>query len=389
MSWKLLFRLECRHIMRNEAILLTVFGGLLLYAFLYPRPYLKQTPHNQQIAVINADGSQLSRKLERMVNASSLLAIKSHAFSIEEAQQMLMERKIGGLLVIPENFYRDLMLGRSPTLSYAGDASYFLVYSTIIEGLATISATLAAEVKVAHMVIDGVPLATAAKLYTPVKLSSNAVFNAPQGYLDYVLPAVFIIILHQTLFIVIGLHAGPAIPQVKPNYTRYFSAWQLVLIRGSIFACLYLVMSTLYLGFVLNYYGVHHWASIQDIYIILLPFLIATTAISLCIAEFLPTRDYSTIVGVMTSLPIVFSCGFIWPLESIPVPINLIADLIPAKPMILGILKINQMGASLQEIKPHFIQLWSLSFIYTLSAIGIVSFKQKKNQQGISRITQQ
>ena len=28
----------------------------------------------------------------------------------------------------------------------------------------------------------------------------------------------------------------------------------------------------------------------------------------------------------MTSLPIVFSCGFIWPLESIPLPINLIAD---------------------------------------------------------------
>jgi ABC-2 type transport system permease protein len=380
MSWRLLFSLECRHIIRNQALLLTVIGGLLLYAFLYPRPYLKQTPHNQRIAVINADGSQLSRQLERMVNASSLLTIESHAYSIKEAQQMLMEREIGGLLVIPENFYKDIMLGRSPTLSYAGDASYFLVYGTIIEGLATISATLAAEVKVAHMVVDGMPIATAAKLHSPIRLSSNAVFNAHQGYLDYVLPAVFIVILHQTLLIVVGLHTAPSKPPIKPNYARYFSPWKLVLVRGSIFVFIYLIAATFYLGFVLNYYGVHHWASIGDIFKILVPFLIATTGLSLCISPFLPSRDYATIIGLMTSLPVVFSAGFIWPISSIPMPINLIADFIPAKDMILGILKINQMGANLQEIRPHFVQLWSLSFIYILSAIGIFAYKQRKQK---------
>ena len=36
------------------------------------------------------------------------------------------------------------------------------------------------------------------------------------------------------------------------------------------------------------------------------------------------------------------------------------------------------MGASLQEIRPHFVQLWSLSVIYMLSAIGIVAYRKKK-----------
>ena len=55
---------------------------------------------------------------------------------LADAKQALLNQEIGGFLVIPENFYKDLLLGKSPTLSYAGDASFFLVYGTIIEGLA-------------------------------------------------------------------------------------------------------------------------------------------------------------------------------------------------------------------------------------------------------------
>ncbi|MDO6685553.1 MULTISPECIES: ABC transporter permease [unclassified Agarivorans] len=372
MSWWVLLRLELRRILANRALLLTVFGGLLLYAFLYPQPYIKQTSLQQPITVINADGSQLSRQLIRMVNASPLLEVTSQVASIEQAQQLLVERKVGGLLVIPENFYRDVLMGRSPTLSYAGDASYFLVYGTIVQGLAETSATLAAQVKVAKMVVDGVPISLASQLHSPVQLSTNAAFNAHQGYLDYVIPAVFIVILHQTLLIAIGLHASPTKPAIKPNLVRFFPAWKIVVVRSILFVAIYWLMSSFYIGVVLDYYGVHHWANVADIYKLLLPFLLAASGLAMCIASLLPKRDYATIVGLMTSLPIVFACGFIWPLSSIPMPINIIADLIPAKPMVLGMLKMNQMGASFSEIQHHFIHLWSLAGCYFALAVAMV-----------------
>lgn len=379
MTWLILLQIEARRILANRALLLTVFGGLLLYAFLYPQPYIKQTPLQQPIAVINADGSQLSRQLIRMVNANPLLQVSQQVSSIEEAQQLLVDRQVGGLLVIPKHFYRDVLLGRSPTLSYAGDASYFLVYGTIVQGLATTSATLAAQVKVAQMVVDGVPSSLASTLYSPVKLSANAAFNAHQGYLDYVIPAVFIVILHQTLLIAVGLHAGPSSPATKPNMSRFFPAWKIVMVRSLLFIAIYWLMSSFYIGVVLDYYGVHHWASIGDINKLLLPFLLATSGLAMCIASILPNRDYATIVGVMTSLPIVFVCGFIWPISSIPMPLNIVADLVPAKPMVQGMLKMNQMGASFQEIQAHFTHLWMLAVCYFSLATAMLYWQTKSS----------
>ncbi|WP_406610037.1 ABC transporter permease [Agarivorans sp. JK6] len=385
MNTCLLLRIELRRILSNRALILTVFGGLLLYAFLYPQPYLNQTPLQQPIAVINADGSQLSRQLIRMVDASPLLKVTSQVASIEEAQQQLVEREVGGLLVIPEHFYRDVLMGRSPTLSYAGDASYFLVYGTIVQGLASTSGTLAAQVKVAKMVADGIPLALASTLHSPIQLNANAAFNAHQGYLDYVIPAVFIVILHQTLLIAVGLHAAPA-PTSQSTLLRRASPWQLVLVRSLLFSLIYSLMSSFYFGVVLNLYGVHHWANIAHICQLLLPFLIATAGLAQCIAVMLPKRDYATIVGLMTSLPTVFVCGFIWPLSSIPPAINIIADLVPAKPMVLAMLKLNQMGASFSEIQGHFAHLWILAITFSSLALTLLHMQKAKATPSLNKV---
>ena len=44
MSWWDICKNELRAVFTNQAILLTVFGGVLLYSFLYPLPYTKQIP---------------------------------------------------------------------------------------------------------------------------------------------------------------------------------------------------------------------------------------------------------------------------------------------------------------------------------------------------------
>ena len=93
-----------------------------------------------------------------MVDATTQVNIVKRAHSIEEAKKQFLQGDVRGVLVIPEHFYRDLLLGKSPILSYAGDASYFLVYGTIVEGLAKAGAALAAKATVSKLLIDGIPL---------------------------------------------------------------------------------------------------------------------------------------------------------------------------------------------------------------------------------------
>ena len=226
MSWWDICRHEWRAIFTNPAILLTVFGGVLLYSFLYPLPYAQQVPRDQEVVVVNLDNSQFSRRLERMVDATPQVRLGRRAYSLEEAQNVLVEQKLAGILVIPENFYRDLLQGTRPTLSFAGDASYFLVYGTVLEGMAAAGNTLAAEVKVRRMIMSGQTLALASEQYSAIRMNLQPVFNPTMGYVNYVIPAIFILILHQTLIMGAGILGGgqneqPAAGVKAPAKLRY------------------------------------------------------------------------------------------------------------------------------------------------------------------------
>lgn len=47
------------------------------------------------------------------------------------------------------------MQGKSVTVSYSADASYFLIYGAIAQSLATVGGTAGAEVKVARLLAQG------------------------------------------------------------------------------------------------------------------------------------------------------------------------------------------------------------------------------------------
>lgn len=174
-------KLELKAVLTNPVVVLTVFGGVIFYSFLYPLPYSQQTPREQPISVVNLDQSQTSFQLERMVDATPNVQVVQRDHTIEQAKQAFINGEITGFLVIPEHFYKDLMLGKSPVLAYAGDASLFLVYGTVVEGLAQAGGTLAAKAKVSKLLIDGVPLELASQQYSATRLNAKPTFNPRMG----------------------------------------------------------------------------------------------------------------------------------------------------------------------------------------------------------------
>ncbi|BDU37059.1 ABC transporter permease [Vibrio nigripulchritudo] len=361
-----LIRDELKAIFSHPAIVLTVFGGTLFYSFLYPLPYANQVAQEQQITVVNLDKSQTSYQLERMVDATPQVSIVSRTHTVEDAKAQFLAHEVRGILVIPEHFYRDMMLGKSPVLSYAGDASYFLVFGTVVEGLAQASGTLAAKAKVAKLVSDGLPLSQAAELYSPVHLNLKPTFNPEMGYVDYVVPAVFVLILHQTL--IMGTGILTASQRNRKGYWNEYSATELTLTRIVIFGLLYVALSLYYFGFSFNFYEINRLAGIGDLFILLVPFLIGAGAIGIVLGGILPRVELVTLLVLVSSMPLIFTAGFIWPLESIPAPLVWLANVLPSSPAIQGFLKINQMGAEIWQIKDVVAQLWILAAIWSFLA---------------------
>nr|WP_194704486.1 ABC transporter permease [Vibrio sp. S11_S32] len=379
-SWWQVFRYECRAIFTNPALLLTVFGGVVMYSFLYPLPYSQQLPREQQIVVVNLDNSATSRELERMVDATPQVKIVQHAYSLKDAQSLFNQGEVHGILMIPKNFARDLLLGKSPTLAYAGDAAYFLIYGTVVEGLATAGGTLSAKAKVSRMVMSGDNLVLASEQYAPVKLSMQPVFNPTNGYVNYVVPAVFVLILHQTLLIAAGLVGGEQNESCRAGINGYWQRsraldrWSA---RLMILLLTYIPLALYYFGFSFEFYGISRLASIGNILAMLMPFLAAVIGLGMVMGELIPRRELATLIVVLSSLPLVFCAGFIWPTTELPLVLKYLAQLAPSTPAINGFLRLNQMGASFTQVLPYWGLLWLQAFGYGGLALWMMARKSK------------
>ncbi|WP_086981781.1 ABC transporter permease [Vibrio aphrogenes] len=379
MNWWQVFRCEIKGILTNPALLLTVFGGVVMYSFLYPLPYSQQLPREQSIVVVNLDNTAKSRQLERMVEATPQVNITEHAYSLDAAKQLFNQGKVHGILLIPRHFSRDLLLGRSPTLAYAGDAAYFLIYGTVVEGLATAGGTLSAQAKVSRMVMSGENLVLAAQQYAPIKLSMQPVFNPTNGYINYIVPAVFVLILHQTLLIAAGLLGGSINEQrhaQQGGYWQHCQPFDMWSARGLLLLLIYIPLVMYYFGFSFDFYGVSRLASISNLFVLIIPFLLAVIALGMIMGELIPRKELATLIVVLSSLPLVFCAGFVWPTAELPFALQILAQLAPSTPAINGFLRLNQMGASLEQVLPYAWQLWLQSAIYGGLALWLMQRKR-------------
>ncbi len=369
MSWRQLIAAEGRAIFTHPAVLLIVFVGVVFYSFLYPLPYVRDVPIEQQVVVVNLDGSQLSRRLERMVDATPQVRLVDHADSLDEAGRMLLDRHLAGILVIPKHFHRDLLLGRRPVLSFAGDATYFLVSGTVIEGMNAAARTLAGEVRAGQLLKTGTPQAGLPERMTAVRLNVRPVFNSGMGYVQYVIPAVFVLILHQTLVMAAGiLTAGQRGRREEDGYWRRCPAWRLLAVRCLVFGLIYAGLVLYYFGPAFAMYGIDRLADIGELWALTVPFLLAAVTLGVCLGRLLARPEEVTLVVVLSSMPLVFASGFIWPESAIPPAIVHMVQIVPAVPAIKSFVLLNQMGAGLPAVLPLWGQLWLHCLVYGLLA---------------------
>jgi hypothetical protein len=74
-----------------------------------------------------------------------------------------------------------------------------------------------------------------------------------------------------------------------------------------------------FFGFCFDHYNIVRTAEPAALWLFTLPFLLATTWLGVVLGALFTRRDLPTQV-LVSSLPLVFLAGFIWPLELIPTP---------------------------------------------------------------------
>ena len=107
----------------------------LIYGFIYTNEVVREVP----VIVVDDSHSSLSREFIRKVDATADVEIKTYCSNMEEAKQLMKERKAYGLIYVPSNFSKDIALGKQTKVSIYCDMSGLLYYKGILLSATAVS----------------------------------------------------------------------------------------------------------------------------------------------------------------------------------------------------------------------------------------------------------
>ena len=382
------FRHEFRRIFTVRSAFSVIVLGALFYAFFYPQPYLNEALRNVPIAVVDRDGTQSSRDFTRRVDATPDVAITQQLPDLASAEREVFARRVDGILVIPQNFERELLHGRRSPVALYADASYFLIYQRVAGAVAAVARTVGAEIETARLIAVGVDPAIAAVAPDPMPLTAVPLFNPEGGYATYVLPAALVLILQQTLLMGVGLLS--TLPGADPGEsdTGRRRPSPVAIVAGKLLAYLSLeaVILPAYLIVLPYLYGLPRLGGIIPILIFAVPFVLSVSGLGFVVAGIFRRPVRVQLILAAAGLPLFMVAGFSWPSEAIPPVIRLVSYLVPSTSAIDGFVKLSQLGAPLASVNSEFLTLSALAILYNLVALLLMVWRTEPSSPRLSSL---
>ncbi|WP_163499893.1 ABC transporter permease [Helicobacter suis] len=346
---------EFKAIFTNFAVLFIIIGGPLFYAFLYPLPYKNDIVTHQKIALVDKDQSFLSYKLTQLLEATQEMSIAYFPSSLQEAKKLLEEEKVYGIVFIPEFFEKHVYTGVPASVEFYANANYFLIYGAIAQATLSTIQDLSHKIKIDRERF----LTNQSGEHELFSLQTIPLYNYSLGYLNYALSHVLLFILHQTLLIGTAILTTTT-PKCFPNLLESLS---FILIRCFCFSFIYLFLVLLYLGVLFTYYGIHTHANPLALLIFAMIFIFSTASCGVLLGTFLSKPVQATQIVLLSSLPLIFMMGFIWPAELMPSFLQILLQVVPATHALSGMVMLNQMGANLSVVIKHIGALMAISLV--------------------------
>lgn len=365
---------ELKAVVKDQGVLIFFILVPLGYPLLYTFIYTNETVHEVPAAVVDDNRSSLSREYLRLVDAGADLCIVSHCSDMEEAKELLKNGKAYGIIYIPKSFSRDIAKGVQTRVTLYCDMSGMLYYKAMLTSNTNASLMMNKQIKIERA---GNTTARQDEVSTaPIEYEDISIFNSQNGFASFLIPAVLILIIQQTLLLGVGLSAGTArennrFRDLVPMSRHYHGTLRIVLGKSLTYFMIYAVMSAYMLCLVPKMFGLVQIAQASTLAAFILPYLLSCIFFAMTCSIFIHHREACMMIYVFTSLPLLFISGISWPGSAIPGFWEIVSYIFPSTFGINGFVRINNMGASLADVATEYRMLWIQTGIYFLTTCAV------------------
>ena len=372
-----IFNTELRRVFHDGGVLIIFFLATLAYPFLYKCMYWNEQITDIPVAVVDLSNSTESRDFIHKWSAAPEVKLTHFCTSMEEAEILLRDQKVHGIIYFPRDYAKQLAdpLGQAHISLYC-DMSSFLYMKGIYLSCNMVMLESMQRVQIDRYEKMGYGEEFAWELVQEAPYTETILFAPTGGYGSFLVPAVLVMILHQTLFFGICMIAGTIREEKSelyriPGRRRGYSAFRTIIGRGAAYFVIYYVLAAILLGVFPRLFDLPHVGNIWDILRFNVPFILSVIFMSMCVGFFIRNREAGMVLLISTSLIFLFIAGISWPKEMVPTGWKFVAAFIPYTWAANGFIHINSMGASLWDVRTEYIALWIQAAGYFTLAVAM------------------
>lgn len=341
----------------------------LLYAYLYSREVVREVP----VVVVDECRSTTSREFLRKSDATPDLKIVSYCSDMEEARNLMHRHKAYGVIHIPAEFERTLSEGRQATVNLYCDMSGLLYYKAMLSGCTIVSLDMNRDIQIQRL--SGLSDWEKEAMTMPIENEYITMFNPTNGFQAFLIPAVLILVLQQTLVLGVAMLAGTEHERRRSGALilgqEYGNPIVVLAGKGLAYLLVYGFTATYVLCFVPWLFHMPQLWQLPTLVAFIVPFLLASIFFAICISFFVRDRESCFLLFVFVSVPLIFMSGISWPTSNMPAFWKVFAQLFPSTHGVNGFARINTAGALLQDVRTESITLWIQSGVYFMLSLLI------------------
>lgn len=348
---------------RKMMIVLFFFPVFLLAIFGYA---INFDVHHIQIAVLDQDKSEDTRKFVNMLTSSDYFDITAVINSTSQINKVLDERSAQAVIIIPENFSRLRYSAQDSKIQVLVDGVNGNTATIILNYLSQATYNFSNKFSKDRFAFVG------RKMYEPLEFHPVFWYNPSLESTVYLIPGLIAMIMIVTGVIAIAMSLVKEKEQgtIEQINVSPLNSFELIIgktVPQAIFtlliACLILVASHFMFGITVK--GSYFWLLITTFL-----FTLSALSMGILISAIAESQQVAFQVASLASmLPSIILSGFIFPIESMPAFIQLLTNLTPAKFYTVILRDILVKGVGVEAFFDQMIYLMIFTAILTTLAI--------------------
>jgi ABC-2 type transport system permease protein len=359
-------------VVKDEGVLIFFIVVPIVYPLLYSWIYNNETVHEVPVCVVDMSNTALSREFVRKCDASPDIRVAYYAQDLDEGKSLVSRQLVKGIYFIPPDFETNILRMKQGIVSVYCDMSLMLTYKAIYQTSMLVSMEMGKQIQTK---MSGLYTSREEAISArPLEYEDVPLFNPKGGYGSFVLPAVLMLILQQTLVLGIGLSAGttreenPLGALVPVGDKRYESSFAIVFGKALVYFMIYAVMGAWLVAAVPRLFHFPQLATWQSLLTIMLPYTLACIFFGIVVSCLVKYRENVMLIMVFVSVPLLFLTGVSWPQIEIPGFWQGVSCLFPSTFGARAYIRLNSMGGTLSDVLTEYRILWCHVVVYFIVA---------------------